>query len=398
MNTVRYFLILGLTFIIIETFCQSIPIGVRFDTSTLVRKGHFGDNWCQTWAADDHVYTMLDDGNGWWGSPERLAAHPDWEGSMMLRISGDQNFTPDNVKKMPGWPINLVDSPLYAYGTVAVDSTIYVWLWKSESDTWYRRPIANRLLYTKDFGKHVYRWDGKLENYRTFNQTDSASFFFYKEDPRPKDGKDAYAFNWIAFLQNGKANSKAKDEYIYMYSPEQHNPRDLALARVHRDRILDKSEYEYFTGIKNNTPTWTSNMSQRDATMQFPAAGPGEKWMWASWFPSVVYNEGLDVYMMTSYGVKDKTKEFWDGWCLDCPTAGSIGFWYADKPWGPWKQIYYEDTFYPDSEVNRTYGLKLSPKWISDDGKKMVLIWSDAGNNHSTYYKWNQMEIEIITE
>lgn len=398
MTIVKYLLMLGVLFTTLEGYSQSTPIGVNFNTTTIERKGHFGDNWCQTWAIDDHVYTMLDDGNGWWGSPEKQDAMPDWEGSMLLQISGDQNFTTRDVKKMWGWPISLVDSPLYAYGTVAVDSTIYVWLWKSETDRWYRRPIANRLLYTNDFGKTVHRWDGTIESYKTYQQIDSASFFFYKEDPRPKDGKDAYAFNWIAFLQNGKANAAAKDEYIYMYSPEQDNPRNLALARVHKDHILDKSRYEYFTGIKKNTPTWTSKMKERGSTIQFPAAGPGEEWMWASWFPSVVYNEGLDKYIMTSYGIKDKNQEYWGGWCAHCPTPGSIGFWYADKPWGPWKQFYYEDAFYPDNEDNRTYGFKLSPKWISEDGKKMVLIWSDAGNNHSTYYKWNQMEIEIITD
>lgn len=398
MNPRKYLLFLLLVASTISAFSQTNPIGVRFDTSTLVRKGNFGDNWCQTWAIDDNVYTILDDGNGWWGSSEKLNSLADWEGSMFLQISGDQNFTKKNVKKMPGWPVSLVDSPLYGYGTLAVDSTIYMWLWRSETDTWYRRATANRLLYTKDFGKTVYRWDGTLENYKSFQELDSTAFFFHMEDPRPKEGKEAYAFNWIAFLQNGKANSAAKDEFVYMYSPEQHDPRNLALARVHKDKILGKSAYEYFQGINNNQAIWTSDMRQRGATIQYPEAGEGEQWMWASWFPSVVYNAGLDLYIMASYGIKDPSKEFWDGWCRDCPLPGSIGFWYSENPWGPWKQFYYKDAFYPDNKENRTYGIKLSPKWISKDGKKMVLIWSDAGNNHSTYYKWNQMEIEIVTD
>jgi hypothetical protein len=35
---------------------------------------------------------------------------------------------------------------------------------------------------------------------------------------------------------------------------------------------------------------------------------------------------------------------------------------------------------------------------LAEDGKKMNLIWSDAGEGHDTNYKWNQMEIEILTE
>lgn len=376
---------------------KKFPVGVNFQFSTITRKGYFGDNWCQTWAADDNIYTMLDDGNGWWGSEEKLKGLPDWQGSMLLQISGNENFGADNVKKMPGWPVNIVNSPLYAYGTLAVDSTIYIWLWKSETDTWYRRPVANRLLYTMDFGKTIYRWNGELETHATFSNLDSGSFFFYKEDPAWKLDRDAYAFNWIAFCQNGKANSAAKDNYIYMYSPEQKNIRELSVIRVHKNYMLDKSKYEYFKGWNGGKPEWTSKMKERGVNLLYPECYEGD-WMWASWFPSVVYNPGLDLYIMVSYGVTDPGKNYWDGWCSKCQYPASVGFWYAENPWGPWIQFHYVDKFYADREENRAYGFKLSPKWISEDGKKMVLIWSDAGDNHSTNYKWNQMEIEIITE
>ncbi|WP_373513865.1 hypothetical protein, partial [Persicitalea sp.] len=183
---------------------RKLPKGVQFKTETLVRKGNFGDNWCMTWGADNNIYTMLDDGNGWWGNKEKNNKLPDWQGSMMLQIQGDQNFEDKDVKKMAGWPVNPVTSPLYAYGTLSVEGTIYVWLWKSETDTWYRRPVANRLLYTKDLGKTFYRSDGQLETAETFNEFDSTSFFFYKEQPKQKVDRDAYAFNWIEFCQNGK--------------------------------------------------------------------------------------------------------------------------------------------------------------------------------------------------
>ena len=41
------------------------PTGVTLHWETLQRKGTRGDNWCMTWAADDNVYTMMDDGIGW---------------------------------------------------------------------------------------------------------------------------------------------------------------------------------------------------------------------------------------------------------------------------------------------------------------------------------------------
>lgn len=399
------FIFIRVTYVFIFSFLLSCneaqkqyPTGVEFQMETITRKGYFGDNWCQTWASDNNIYTMLDDGNGWWGNKEKREELDDWEGSMCIQISGDAGFTADDVKKMTGWPGTQVTSPLYAYGTVAVDGTLYVWLWKSEKDTWYQRPIANRLLYSPDLGKTFFRWDGQKETEETINELDKTSFFFYKEDPKWKTDRDAYAFNWIAFCQNGKDNSAAKDDYIYMYAPEQYDPRNLSVIRVNKEHILNRSEYEYFAGWDGETPKWTKNIKDRDANLRYPENRSDGEWLWASWFPSVVYNQGLDLYIMVSYGISDSGKSFWSGWCSNCSYPASLGFWYSENPWGPWTQFHYTEYFYADRPQNRTYGFKLSPKWISDDGKTMQLIWSDAGDNHTTNYKWNQMEINILTD
>ena len=83
--------------------------------------------------------------------------------------------------------------------------------------------------------------------------------------------------------------------------------------------------------------------------------------------------------------------------------TGSLGMWYSENPYGPWKQFYYTDYWTVDDPANLTYQPKLSPKWISDDGQKMTLIWSDAmrnanGFSHTVNYRWNQMEIDILIE
>jgi hypothetical protein len=367
-----------------------VPVGVEFHEETLTRKGVRGDNWCQTWAADGSIYTMMDDGNGWWDGPQ--------SGSMCLQIRGDENFTASDVTSMPGWPKNAFNSSFYAYGTVSVDGVIYVWLWKSETQTWYRRPIANRLLCSPDLGRTFYRWTGQKETAETFEETDPDSFFFYREDPRRKADRDAYAFNWIAFCQNGRDNSLAKDDYVYMYAPEQYDPRNLSMIRVPKQHIRDKSRYEYFKAWNGDAAEWTPDMKQRGVNLRYPERRTDGEWMWASWFPCVVYNPGLDLYIMVSYGVTDKGKGFWDGWCSKCLYPSSLGFWYAETPWGPWKPFHYTEYFYADDRKNRTYGFKLSPKWIHDSGRTMVLIWSDAGQGHGPNYRWNQMRITLQTK
>jgi len=369
---------------------REYPVGVTFHEETLTRKGVRGDNWCQTWASDGNIYTMMDDGNGWWEGPQ--------SGSLCLQIAGDEGFTAADVKRMPGWPQNAFNSSFYAYGTVSVDGVIYVWLWKSETKTWYRRPIANRLLYSPDLGQTFYRWTGEKETAETFEETDADSFFFYREDPRRKFDRDAYAFNWIAFCQNGRDHSLAKDNYIYMYAPEQYDPRNLSMIRVAKPHIRDKSKYEYFKAWNGSAAEWTRDMKQRGVNLRYPERRGDGEWMWPSWFPCVVYNPGLDLYIMVSYGVTDKGKTFWDGWCSKCLYPSSLGFWHAERPWGPWKQFHYTEYFYGGGNENRTYGFKLSPKWIDDDGRTMVLIWSDAGQGHGPNYRWNQMRITLRTK
>ncbi len=370
---------------------EGMPVGVDFRYETLERKGVSGDNWCMTWAADGNLYTMMDDGSGWRDLPK-------WqrEGSLFLQISGGPDFTGVDVNEAPGWPRSHWTSPHYGYGTSSVDGVIYVWVWKSDDFRLYSRPEANRLLYTPDFGKTFYRWNGEKETTATFGEFREDSYFFYREDPVPAHGKETYAFNWIAFCQNGRDNQLARDDFVYMYAPEQYDPRDLAVIRVHRKHIRDKSKYEYFAGWKNGAATWTADMSKRGVNLRYPQNRSDGNWMWASWFPDVVYNKGLDLYVMVSYGVSDPGKAFWDPWCSKCAKPASLGFWYSKNPYGPWTLFHYSEYFYADHEDNRTYGFKLSPKWISEDGTRMWLIWSDARDDHTTNYLWNQMELEIL--
>ncbi len=74
---------------------KKYPIAAIFDEKNIEYKGKRGDNWCQTWAADGNIYTLMDDGSGWWDESE---------GSMFIRIENDSDFANEDVTKMPGWP------------------------------------------------------------------------------------------------------------------------------------------------------------------------------------------------------------------------------------------------------------------------------------------------------
>jgi hypothetical protein len=350
---------------------------------------------------------MMDDGGGF------HAPTPEW-GTRLWRLRGDENFTAAQAEPVPGWPFTGLSSPFYGYGTCSVRGRLYVWLWKSESDRGYQRPVANRLLYTDDFGETFFRWDGTKVTEANFSDTGRESFFFYKEDPRPKAGREAYAFNWIAFCQKGQDHSADPDGYVYMYAVEQYDVTRLSLIRVPEDRVTDRAAYEFLQEVSGERAIWTPDPSRRGPTLVFPERNVnGDDWLWCSWHPDVVYNPGLGLYIMASYGISDGKKNFFSGWCNNGRHSATVGLWHARHPWGPWTRFYYQPEWKTPGDpppewgftgaASRTYQFKLSPKWIYDAGRTMFLVWSDAGGRwdrphfgHSDYwYRWNQVKITL---
>ena len=318
------------------------PIGVNIHWDTLQRKGIRGDNWTMTWAADDNLYTLMDDGCG-------FRDEKTYWNCLLIRIAGGPDFTTADTWECPGWPYHPHANQgkgFYGYGTYAVGNRIFTWVWKSEHNG-YSRPIANRLIYTDDFGQTFQRWDGTPVTKESFAETSPESFFFHKEQPTPRAGRDAYAFNWIAFCQNGQANSAAKDDYVYMYAVEQYDVRKLGMIRVHKDKLCDKSAYEYLVSVDGDGKAgWSSNPAERGTTYVFPERNyNGVDWLWCSWYPSVVYNAGLDRYLMVSYGISDDRSTYWSGWCRpDSESAATVIMLHSRNPWGPWNRFYQQSS------------------------------------------------------
>ncbi len=385
-----------------EIFSQSLTeppqkkiVSVRLLKNTIRSVGDFkaGDNWCQTWAADDNVYTMLDDGFGFNNGSTKYNNVP-------VRIAGNPNsFLATELTE--GYPKYEYKGGWYAYGIISVDSILYtsVSITQTGGFNYFR---GNKLFYSEDFGKSWFNHNGNPAKKEQWDIQEEKVFFWH-EDPVIRDSVEGYAFSWISFCQNGQDNAHADkigDPYIYLYSPEPAESWKLNLARVKKDSIRFKKSYEYFAGFdEDHHPAWTSQIKNRGVIYEFPN---DNDWGWYSWQPSVVWNENLGYYIMVNYGSRfGRTRgslpgNYWNDYMHD--ETCSIGFWYAEHPWGPWNQIFYEPFFYPISNKDRAYQLKLSPKWIEDDGKTMYLIWSDAKDSWTTHYLWNHMKITFQVE
>ena len=384
------------------SMARQFPTGVIFHEDTLYRSDARGDNWCITWVADNSQITSMCDGD-WLKGKHSYHNH-------LYRITGGpEGFSRTDIPNYPQFVSGT--GSWFGYGIVSVDSVIYSVVSKTPANRWSGPFRGIKLLKSTDNGNTWYRVNrygkerriGPWDDSR--NEVNADEMFFLEEFGLHHQKREAYPFSYVDFVKQGKDNSASKDNYLYVYSPEGAHAHKLLLARVLKDKLGIRSAWEYFQKYDNNLPTWTSDISKRGYVHVFPGKShDGNYFGWYSWLPSVVWNEGLGLYIMVNGGtyagreMTSSDKDYYDAWMHT--QTGSLGFWYSENPYGPWHEFYYTDYWTVDDPKNRTYQPKLSPKWISDDGRKMVLIWSDAmkneeGRSHSVNYKWNHMKITI---
>ena len=164
------------------------------------------------------------------------------------------------------------------------------------------------------------------------------------------------------------------------------------MARVKKEDILKRNKWEYFVKIKGNGEAeWAvDNLHKRGNVYTFPKG-----WGFYSWSPSVVWNKELGLFIMAVAG----TQKPGTGGVLEDYMhyeTGNLMLLYAEKPWGPWHKFYEDEKWDADDSENRLYLPQISPKWISDDGKTMYLVFSDAGRDYSKRYKWNMQKFRLI--
>ena len=405
-STATLILALALCFSTVAQDKKTVPQGVVFKKETLKRLGSRGDNWCITWAKDGSQIVSMCDGNWLLGEQPYVQIH-----NNLYRVIGDfENFEREEIANYPDF--RGADGSWFGYGIVSVNGNLYSAISKTPENSWSGPFTGIKLLKSADNGDSWYRVNRegktlKLEELSKMrNVVNKEEMFFYEENGLPHKKEKAYPFSFVDFVQEGQDHSSSKDDYVYIYSPEGAQANQLILARVHKDSLEIREAWEYFVKYDGEgKPQWSKDVNDRGYVYEFPEKSTKDHYFgWYSWLPSVVWNEGLGLYIMANggsyagYGMTDSDEDYYHKWMHT--ETGSLGFWYSENAYGPWTQFYYTDYWVVDDPKNRTYQPKLSPKWISEDGKTMTLIWSDAmknaeGKSHSTNYLWNQMEIEI---
>jgi len=305
----------------------NIPRGVEFRKDTVHREATSGDNWCITWGADGHQYAAMCDGRGW--DPEKVFYR-----TRTYRIKGDVDGF--SVDLLENFPLSVEGTPWFGYGICSIDGTIYHFISRTPEDHWSGPFLGVKLIYSPDNGRSWFRHDGTDVSGKKLC-TAPGSMFFWQEDAREVHGKTACAFSTVSFVQMGRNNSKAMDDFVYICSPDGPCTHHLNMARVPRDKVTDRNSYEFFSRRNSDgSAEWTRNIEDRGIVHTFPHETGDDSFGWYSWLPSVVWNEGLGLFIMVTGGTyagnKLDTSDYYNSWMHT--KTGNLGFYHAEKPWG----------------------------------------------------------------
>jgi CubicO group peptidase (beta-lactamase class C family) len=287
---------------------------------TIIRQASDSDCWPMTWGDDDNLYTAYGDGYGFDPKvPQKLSLGLACVRGTPVRFRGV------NIRSATGEQIGNGPRGKKASGILMVDGTLYLWA---------RNAGNSQLAWSSDHGK-TWTWA---------DWTFSASF------------------GCPTFLNFGRNYAGARDDYVYIYSPDSatayHAADHMALARAPRQRLRERAAYEFFVGLDaQGAPLWSSDIERRGPVFTHPGRCLRSQ---------IVYDAGIKRYLWWQQLPGTGKDE------ADTRFAGGMGIYDAPEPWGPWTTVYFTNRW----DVGPGESASFPTRWISRDGKTLALVFS----------------------
>ncbi|MEZ4662320.1 MAG: hypothetical protein R2911_32625 [Caldilineaceae bacterium] len=287
--------------------------------SSIQRMADGSDNFPITWADDGALYTAYGDGNGFEPKiADRLSLG-------FARIDGPPtSFSAENIRSN-GEQTGHGSDGKKASGMLMVDSVLYMWVRNADNN-------GNKcqLAWSDDYAETWTFGDWKFDE-----------------------------FGYCTFINYGQNYAGARDEYVYTVTHDSPSAYDVAdrfiLMRAPKNQMQDKAAYEFFVSVDaNNNPSWSSNVADRGGV--FEHANLARR-------SGISYIPGLHRYLwwqQLNYNGEDTRYE------------GGFGIFDAPEPWGPWTTVYFTQKW----DVGPGETGSFPPKWASEDGKTLYLVFS----------------------
>lgn len=336
---------------------SSVIKSVQFEWSSHLRLATGSDNWPITWAGDDHQYTVWGDGGGFGGT--------NGIGRSSIGVARIENnwhdFRPANV--WGGYQGETSHNVIgKSYGIVCIDNTLYMWVGMFQTDTDQFNEV--KMAQSKDMGL---TWD--FADWSFTNKEGVMMPTVCNYGKNYEGAKDEFVYSYLIRFQSYEGPDNYSDKVDWLNCQK---PGKIDLARVHKDKIMDRTAYTFFTGMRNGEPVWTKDILQRQPVFENPGG--------VGWCMSVSYNMGLQRYLLTTEHTETH--------------RGNIGIFDAPEPWGPWTTVHYAKNWGDGHFPLNTFYWNFSNKWTSADGKHFTLIFTGRKENDS----FNLIRGRFITE
>lgn len=276
------------------------------------------DNWPLTWAADDALYGAYGDGKGFDARDPKLSLG-------LARIEGGpEDFHGTNVPAPTLEQRGDGAAGLKASGLLALGGRLYLWA----------RNAGNAQLARSDDQGRTWIW---------------------------ADWRLGPGLACPSFVNHGRDGNGALDGYEYVVSLDGDSayvPADrLVLARVAREKIMERGAYEFFVGLDaGSRPEWSSEIARRGAMFR----NPGHCYR-----STMSYHPASSRYLMCQTLPGEDPRR-----------QGGFGVYDAPTPWGPWTTVF----FCQDWDVGPGETQCVPTKWMSSDGRALHMVFS--GNDH----------------
>lgn len=353
-----------------------------------------GDTHPMTWADDNEIYMgtgdpgwMVRDGHNYASDPSRggwsetAETYQAMSGLAVERLAGcPEEFQVYRVNDIPGF-VGPGGGGAKPCGMICVDGKLYCAAqnllgWKSP-----RRPACQwggdaTILCSEDHGEtwtpdlsgllaefHDTYFDA-VENTAQSWTIPEAERMDYKGWRPMFPGAD---FGGPSFIQFGKNNRDAVDDYVYAVSGDQwDNGKGLILGRVHREHILEREAWQFASLSSEGDPVWHKELSHAAPILEIDGH---------IGLPEMVYISSLKKYILLTWGLHTDFRT---------PTGSELTILEADKPWGPFSLVHYDWIWYKREACPYTPRIPL--KWFHPETLEGYLLHSGNWETDVPYY------------
>jgi len=313
-----------------------------------------GDTYPMTWADDNEIYTSSGDPN--WGETlsgldvEMFSGGPD-----------DYKITKYNhMNDYLGWGGN---GPKPS-GMICVDGILYL-AFQNFLDG---GKLPHSVKSQPGSDAHILHCNPKWNQW----------FPSYKAIEKPMF--PGSRFGGPSFINYGKNNENARDDYVYAISGDQwDNGSNVRLGRVPKGNIVDRGYWEFVCSFdKDGNPAWNCDIDHSIPILSIHRF---------IGLPEMVYLSEIKRYLFLTWHLKGDFD----------PDAGTdLLILEAPEPWGPFSLVYFEE-FWQGQDFT-PYCPRIPLKWMSPDHLSGYIQFSGAWGavgQEKLYYRSNIRKFKI---